>query len=1063
MRLVHALLTGRDYLRQTENFENINTEELQEVVDLASSLRVRSLRNSKLFDAATKILHLRHAVKLGDWVAIRYCLFEASKSAIVPEAEYELKELMLISEERNHRMHLTVTDAIKHNRVGGSYMKLDATNVDAMPLLAALRGAINVPKISHEDKQLIYSAEKLKNIRISILMSDYDRLVSETASADLSMICSEALEEMLLVKKAIDFFQNIKQVNAHLLQGRCGGTPGHLETQQLSIYQLSNSLAAFHLSECEVSVKQFLACGLVMRDLRAATKGARWGTVELSNLLISYVLRQRELVKTIEVRREQYRQQQLLQQQRKRTASGWSNAGDNDDNISTARSLNNHSTSSQSLGRRRSMTVGGRGHSNSKSRSSTPVDHNSSQQQENNNSSNITFEEEFLEQYQQQRDADAREHFGIDFNQVKVVVFDYQHELFGNVIMSNPHSSSTDYRSDSNNAANSAAAKNSMRRPTIFGLNDMGGAGSSASSRESSMDAYPYDMIRSVAYSSSSSRVVLGDSDDNGDDDNHDTRRQQQQQHGQSNLLGLPQYKDIPAQYLHTIEMLNHSSMDPLCLPRLLGSMTFVVDSVEAEVVLLRDEVYNRVCIHVLRRGLAYQSLFTEAIHYGGDDTTTADGGGEAAGSANVASSSSTASSTPLEAIDLDAAIEVVCMLGCKSKDALRLLHTAYFMRKLRAAVNIAHISSAANAVAEMMISAQSAKETLGLLGQVWEMKSNGLFDPIAVAEVDDVFHLVCSTSLKDEIYSKLKIYHNYNSSNVDINDNSKRHQQSLQQQLSQQQRDEDEDTVDGLLRLMNTNNSRHNSVVNKEKPSSSANDTAGDTVDNIQNDAAAGSGGISLRALKKSMRKLASFKNPDQESSLILSLCATLLKVKDAARCGVVQRMQTSIINAQSQLQSPTLLQLVSTSPDGVCPCPRLSALVARVQREVDVLTMTWKDLNETIVKQADAVTALRSNNNSPRVASGRMDPLEVQEEDEETDVFATDKMLVRGGAGSGSGHKYAANLMSDAYEPADEIKQEFEARAEQQQHTLANSLRCILSIIKVPCCLCEIFVKID
>jgi hypothetical protein len=686
VRLVHALLTGRDYLRQTENFENIVTDELQEVVDIASSLRVRSLRNSKLFDAATKILHLRHAVKLGDWVAIRYCLFEASKSSIVPEAEYELKELMLISEERNHRMHVTVTEAIKNNRVSGSYMKLDATAVDAMQLLAALRGAINVPKISHEDKQvsrpylnrssqsfmsllllqLIYTAEKLKNIRISILMSDYDRLVAETSSTDLSMICSEGLEEMLLVKKAIDFFQNIKQVNQQLVDGRCLGVPGQLETQNLSIYQLSNSLAAFHLSDCELAVKQFLCCGLVLRDIRAATKGARWATTELSNLLIDFVIRQRELIRTLETR------QQLLQQQ-------------------------------------------------GQTEQAQAQDHQA-----------------FLEQFQLQRDMDQQEHFSIDYNSVKVIQFDYQHEMFGsNVVLTSKHlTNRADYslRFDglSSNSANKA---------------NNGGTDNSSGYK----DAYPYEMAANINRLSASSHP-------SGASGSHSSS------HVDVSMLGLPPYRDIPQSELHMIDMLNHSSLDPLCLPRLLGSMTFVMESVSGEVLLLRDECYNRVSIAVLRRGLSYQSLFTEAIHYSGYGESEGHHPnpmepGQAVGIQSADGSNANGTNA---SVDLDAAIEVVCLLGCKSKESLRLLHTAYYMRKLRASVqqqHQQHFSSRSTAAATVTsVNRATAKQTLQLLSQVWEMKSNGLFDPIAVAEVDDVFHHVCSINLKDELYSRLRI-----------------------------------------------------------------------------------------------------------------------------------------------------------------------------------------------------------------------------------------------------------------------------------------------------------------
>lgn len=55
VRLVQAVLSGRDYLRQTSDFTDVPTEELQNVVDIASTLRQRSLRNAKLFEAAAKV------------------------------------------------------------------------------------------------------------------------------------------------------------------------------------------------------------------------------------------------------------------------------------------------------------------------------------------------------------------------------------------------------------------------------------------------------------------------------------------------------------------------------------------------------------------------------------------------------------------------------------------------------------------------------------------------------------------------------------------------------------------------------------------------------------------------------------------------------------------------------------------------------------------------------------------------------------------------------------------------------------------------------------------------
>ena len=543
-------------------------------------------------------------------------------------------------------------------------------------------------------------------------MADYERLVVETSATDLTMICPDGLEEMLLVKKAIDFFQNIKEVNQHLIRGGCQGIPGQLDVQNLSIYQLSNSLAAFHLSDCEDSVKQFLCCGMLMRDLRAAVKGSRWGTLELSNLIIDYVLQQR-------IKKMEQEHHLLSSKSRRRSVT----ASIDDSRISPSGSPAKEALSS-SGSRKRSMT------------SASPM------------------QTEIISPFIQASTVTTQslaDLCSVEHNPIKVITFDYQYEMFGNVLLTNKVDFGVRYESGS--------APKSVKHRAKYGVmfnEDVEGSVNNEIEKDA-YNAYPYEVGHGV-----SSHV--------------------------GPLLGVAPYKDLTGSDIFIIDMLNHPSLDMMSVPRLLASMSFVIDAVEKETVLLRDEVYNRISMSVLRRGLAYQSHFTEAMNYA-DDLEAAEGG----------------------SVDLDAAIEVACMLGCKSKESLRLLHTAVYVRDLR-----------------LSVANKTAKQTLDMLGAVWAMKSNNLFDPIAVAEVDDVFHNVCSINLKNEIYSKLGIF---------------------DEKTKEKQREYDRMKGRMEIDALEVGEGDQNGNIEYQTPPM--------TVD--------------ISGLKRSMRKIAAFKNPDLEATQIL------------------------------------------------------------------------------------------------------------------------------------------------------------------------------------------------
>jgi hypothetical protein len=140
--------------------------------------------------------------------------------------------------------------------------------------------------------QIVYSAERLKAVRISILMADYSKLVQETESIELRSISSYALDELLLVKRAISFFETLKRISICLRQGVVSrSAPGQMDTQQLSLYQLTSALASVDPKTCADPIKFFLNNASAIRSLRAAMKGGRWGTEEAAEVMIQCAAR----------------------------------------------------------------------------------------------------------------------------------------------------------------------------------------------------------------------------------------------------------------------------------------------------------------------------------------------------------------------------------------------------------------------------------------------------------------------------------------------------------------------------------------------------------------------------------------------------------------------------------------------------------------------------------------------------------------------------------------------------------------------------------------------------
>lgn len=508
----------------------------------------------------------------------------------------------------------------------GSYMSLDMRACDAYLLLATLRSATNTAKISSEDKQLIYTAEKLKNIRMCILMTDYPKLVAETLGTDMSMINSAGLEEILLVKKAIDFFENLKSVSNQLKSGRLLGSPGHLDIHALSTYQLNDSLCRFDFDACTKTVRRFLACAASTRDLRSAVKAARWCTGELISLLCGKI-----------------------------------------------KALKMASSSSTSYSNRSLADSGTAPTVSSSFESPMAI---------------ATFKPYFI------------------------VPFDYECEMFGLSTRAKNASRRTGSLSPSEQEPYSAAARgasdsDSMRRnrssssdSTMMGISSEG------------------DLPTGAEFTAELGGVPSGVGD----------------------ALIEVLYTDQPGKNIYISSVFSDSSLDPLGVPRLLSSLQHIVAEVESEVLLIRDEAYDRVCCSMLQQALQYKSASnmssSNTQQHGSTmrGTVTSD-----ARRSFIIGTHAAADLSEDQPVELDTAIAVTELFGCKSVESNRLLQCGLFMRELRTSV-----------------ASGNNHETLAILKKVNELKAANLFDPIVVAEIDDIFKAICASNFKAEMYRSL-------------------------------------------------------------------------------------------------------------------------------------------------------------------------------------------------------------------------------------------------------------------------------------------------------------------
>lgn len=216
MRLVRALLTNQEYI-DTHDHTTIETTYLEKILEMSSIVRQRSIRTSVLYESAQKIYNLRTAIKNADWSGIRCWLMELRDLA--PEAEREVTAVCALSD-ANLEMHAQLTAAMRQHRITGTFMKLDITETNIVLLLSALRNAESSVKLSADDRQIIYSAEKLKTVRLCILLGDYTKLHREIEDLELRELTEVARDELFLVKRSISFYGTLKSISSCLRKSK---------------------------------------------------------------------------------------------------------------------------------------------------------------------------------------------------------------------------------------------------------------------------------------------------------------------------------------------------------------------------------------------------------------------------------------------------------------------------------------------------------------------------------------------------------------------------------------------------------------------------------------------------------------------------------------------------------------------------------------------------------------------------------------------------------------------------------------------------------------------------
>jgi hypothetical protein len=215
LKLSYALSLDQEYT-SSYDISRIKTDFLEKMLELCSIYRQRSLRTSRLYESADRILNLRKAIRASDWGSIRCWLCDLKY--IVPEAHQEMSAVRVMSD-ANLQLHVQIKIAMMHNRVEGTYTKLNTSNTNANMLISALKLVDRALVLSGDDRQLIYTAEKLKNVRLFIIMSDFPRLLREIDDIEMREIASGAQDELFLVKRAVMFYGALKHIHKCLQTG----------------------------------------------------------------------------------------------------------------------------------------------------------------------------------------------------------------------------------------------------------------------------------------------------------------------------------------------------------------------------------------------------------------------------------------------------------------------------------------------------------------------------------------------------------------------------------------------------------------------------------------------------------------------------------------------------------------------------------------------------------------------------------------------------------------------------------------------------------------------------
>jgi hypothetical protein len=215
LKLVYALSLDRDYIT-TFDVSCVKADLLERVLGLCSIYRQRSLRTSRLYESADRILNLRKGIQAADWGSIRCWLTDLKN--VVPEVHAEMSALQAMSE-ANIQLHTQLKIAMLHNRIGGTYTQLDTSKTNANMLISALKIVDRALVLSGDDRQVVYTGEKLRNVRLCILNSDFVRLIREIDDMELREVSSSAQDELFLVKRAVVFYGTMRHISKCLQTG----------------------------------------------------------------------------------------------------------------------------------------------------------------------------------------------------------------------------------------------------------------------------------------------------------------------------------------------------------------------------------------------------------------------------------------------------------------------------------------------------------------------------------------------------------------------------------------------------------------------------------------------------------------------------------------------------------------------------------------------------------------------------------------------------------------------------------------------------------------------------